>query len=236
MSLRRRASRSTGSRTWRSRPDALTGPSWSVRSLRGSVAELLAATDEPEHLGSGRRLVSCAPTDRGLVLGSSQPPPPAPPPGATVQRRRSGGGAVWIEPGGLSWFELILPRSDALWQDDLGRSFDWLGRVLARALAELGHSPTVVDGPAVPGPWGRTICFAGLGPGEVLLGGRKVVGISQRRTRHWCRFGVAVLHRDPTDDVAAAFEVSEADRRWIRDGMTTIPEAGLFDALVGNLP
>ena len=36
-------------------------------------------------------------------------------------------------------------------------------------------------------PWsrrrGRTICFAGVGPGEVLLGERKLVGIAQRRTR-----------------------------------------------------
>ena len=198
--------------------------------------DLLAATDDPEHLGSGRRLLVCTPTDRGLVLGSSQPPPSAPPVGVTVLRRRSGGGAVWIEPGGLSWFELILPRGDELWQDDLGRSFDWLGRVLAQALTDLGHAPTVVDGPAAPGPWGRMICFAGLGAGEVLLGGRKVVGMSQRRTRRWCRFGVAVLHRDTTDHYGAAFGVPPADLHTIRAGITTVPELGLVDAVVGNLP
>jgi hypothetical protein len=34
----------------------------------------------------------------------------------------------------------------------------------------------------------RQICFAGLGSGEVLLAGRKLVGISQRRTRSAARF------------------------------------------------
>ena len=37
------------------------------------------------------------------------------------------------------------------------------------------------------------MCFAGVGPGEVLVGGRKVVGISQRRTRAGARFHCAAL-------------------------------------------
>ncbi len=214
----------------------MADPSWSVRPIQGTVSDLLAASDDPQHLGAGRRLLVCTPTDRALVLGSSQPRPAAVPDGVAVHRRRSGGGAVWIEPGGLTWLELVLPGGDGLWDDDLSRSFDWLGRVMAQALADLGHAPTVVDGPAVPGPWGRTICFAGLGPGEVLVGDRKVVGMSQRRTRHWSRFGVAVLHRDVTDHYGAAFAVPDADLRTLRDGTTTVPAAGLVDAVVGNLP
>jgi lipoate-protein ligase A len=31
------------------------------------------------------------------------------------------------------------------------------------------------------------VCFAGVGPGEVLTGDRKLVGLSQRRTRHGIR-------------------------------------------------
>jgi lipoate-protein ligase A len=214
----------------------LAEPSWSVRSIRGTVAELLIATDDPEHLESGRRLLVCTPTDRALILGSSQPQPPAVPGLVAVHRRRSGGGAVWVEPGGLTWLELVLPGRDRLRSDDLSRSFDWLGRVMAQALVDLGHAPNVVDGPARPGPWGRTICFAGLGPGEVLVDERKVVGMSQRRTRRWSRFGVAVLHRDATDHYGATFAVPEGDLRTIRDGATTVPAAGLVDAVVGNLP
>ncbi|MDQ3757058.1 MAG: hypothetical protein M3394_04340, partial [Actinomycetota bacterium] len=49
----------------------------------------------------------------------------------------------------------------------------------------------------------RQVCFAGLGPGEVSVGGRKVVGIAQRRTRFGALFQCAV-HRtwDPAPLVA----------------------------------
>ena len=40
--------------------------------------------------------------------------------------------------------------------------------------------------------WCPLVCFAGVGPGEVLAGGRKLVGISQRRTRAGARFQCAV--------------------------------------------
>ncbi|MDH3295859.1 MAG: hypothetical protein OER95_16190, partial [Acidimicrobiia bacterium] len=38
-------------------------------------------------------------------------------------------------------------------------------------------------------------CFADLGHGEVLLDGRKVVGLSQRRTRHWSRLQALAIRR-----------------------------------------
>ncbi|MGH9041248.1 MAG: hypothetical protein ACRDZ3_13570, partial [Acidimicrobiia bacterium] len=48
------------------------------------------------------------------------------------------------------------------------------------------------------------VCFAGLGPGEVTdAAGRKVVGLSQRRTRGHTRFQCCVLLRwDPAAMVA----------------------------------
>lgn len=47
------------------------------------------------------------------------------------------------------------------------------------------------------------MCFAGLGPGELTAGSRKVVGIAQRRTRDHARFQCAVLHRWEPEEVAA---------------------------------
>jgi lipoate-protein ligase A len=44
-----------------------------------------------------------------------------------------------------------------------------------------------------PSRWSPLVCFAGLGPGEVLVDGRKVVGLSQRRTRAGARFHCAAL-------------------------------------------
>ena len=47
--------------------------------------------------------------------------------------------------------------------------------------------------------WGRLACFASPGPGEVLAGGRKVVGMAGRRTRHGTWFQtMAPIEWDPT--------------------------------------
>lgn len=128
-----------------------------------------------------------------LVLGSTQPDLPVRPP-VDVVRRRSGGGAVLVEPGALLWVDVAVPARDPLWEADVGRAFLWLGDVWAVALAAAGVDGAVRhDGPLVRSRWSGVACFAGLGPGEVTVGGRKVVGISQRRTRHVALFQCAAL-------------------------------------------
>jgi len=118
-----------------------------------------------------------------LVLGSTQPMIEAS--GVEVVRRRSGGGAVLVEPGGTLWVDVVVPRGDELWDDDVGRSTYWLGDAWASAV---GDDAAVHRGAMVRTPWSDRVCFAGLGPGEVTIGGAKVVGISQRRTRASARF------------------------------------------------
>jgi lipoate-protein ligase A len=54
---------------------------------------------------------------------------------------------------------------------------------------------TVHRGPQVRTAWSELVCFAGLAPGEVLVDGVKLVGISQRRTRRGARFQCAVNRR-----------------------------------------
>jgi lipoate-protein ligase A len=75
-------------------------------------------------------------------------------------------------------------------------------------LAGAGVDGAVVhDGPTRSSPWSATVCFAGLGPGEVTVGGAKVVGISQRRSRAGALFQCgALLTWDPRPlvDVLAA--------------------------------
>jgi lipoate-protein ligase A len=113
--------------------------------------------------------------------------------GVEVVRRRSGGGAVLLVPGEVAWIDVIVPAGDDLWSDDIGRAAHWLGEVWARALATCGApGGTVHRGGHVRAPWSDVVCFAGLGPGEVTIAGRKVVGISQRRTRAAARFQCAV--------------------------------------------
>jgi len=120
--------------------------------------------------------------------------------GVEVVRRRSGGAAVLLMPGGALWVDVVLPAGDPLWDDDVGRSFGWLGERWANALKACGVSGAVVhDGPLVRTEWSSVLCFAGLGPGEVTVAGRKVVGISQRRTSSGARFQCAVMVRWDVD-------------------------------------
>lgn len=135
-----------------------------------------------------------APTSSALVLGSTQPRETvAPEAGIDVVRRRSGGGAVLVEPRSQLWIDVVLPGDDRLRHDDVGRSFGWLGTVWRKTLLEFEVATTVHEGRLVSSRWSKLICFAGLGPGELLdADGRKVVGISQRRTRGWSRFQCSV--------------------------------------------
>jgi lipoate-protein ligase A len=140
-------------------------------------------------------------TRPALVLGSTQPALPHPPGAIEVVRRRSGGGAVLVEPGNVLWVDVFVPAGDPLWEVDVGRAFLWLGEAWAAALAV--HGATVHHGALCHNPWSRQVCFAGLGPGEVTVGGAKVVGMAQRRTRAGALFQCAALRAwDPAPLVA----------------------------------
>ncbi len=187
-----------------------------------------------------------------LVVGpADQPPadqPPAdrtpadqPPADRTAidrTRRRSGGGPVLLLPGCQVWLDVVIPRGDPLWHDDIGVAPLWLGRAWAAALEDLGvEHPTVHTGPMRAGP----VCFAGVGPGEVLVGGRKVVGISQRRTRAGALFQVAVLQRWAAEETAAATGVDAAAIAGGAVGIDelvgrSVPEDEIRAAFLRHLP
>jgi len=189
----------------------------------------------------------CDPTGPALVLGSAQAPDrvdraACARAGVDVVRRRSGGGAVLVVPGEVLWVDLVLPAGDPLWQDDVGRAFHWVGDAWAAALAELDVGAEVHRGALVRTPWSSEVCFAGLGPGEVTAGDRKVVGIAQRRTRTSARFQCAALGSwDPSALVALlALEpggraAAEADLAGAAAGVGVDLEA-LLTALVHHVP
>jgi len=118
--------------------------------------------------------------------------------GVEVVRRRSGGGAVLLEPGAIVWFDVVVPTAAlhaAGVGDDVAASMTWLGWHVASALADLGVPADVHRGAMSCTTWCPLICFAGMGPGEVLVEGTKLVGISQRRSRGGARFQCAVHAR-----------------------------------------
>ena len=169
---------------------------WRFLHLRGGAGEL-----HGRDLELDGRTVTVLEVDRpAVVLGSTQPEShvdraACDAMGVDLVRRRSGGGAVLLLPDRSIWVDVTITRDDPLWDDDVGRASHWLGRCWAAAVTSLGADGAAVHtGPIVETPWSRRVCFAGLGPGEVVVGGRKLVGLSQRRTRDGARFQCA-LHR-----------------------------------------
>ena len=172
-----------------------------VHRLLGSATEFHARTIPPELEAAEAWVFSIQRT--ALVLGSSQRGHVADEAstrqhGVEVVRRNSGGGAVLLVPGRSLWIDVLLPRDDPRWVDDVGLSAYWLGEVWADALREAGVEPVVHKDRLQQTQWGRLVCFGAVGPGEVTVAGRKVVGISQRRTRGGARFQCLVMdHWDP---------------------------------------
>lgn len=188
---------------------------WVVDHHRGPVGEL-HGLDVPDD-GTPRVWILEA-TGPAVVLGSTQRDDVVDGDGArdagvAVVRRRSGGGAVWVAPGDPHWVDVTVPRDHPMWTDDVGRAFLPIGRAWQRALADLGFGDTRLhEGGLECGPLGGTVCFAGRGPGEVLVGDAKVVGISQRRTRAGARFQCAVpVHWDPTPLAALLADRPDVD-------------------------
>jgi len=147
------------------------------------------------------------PTRPAIVLGSSQKENDVDHEfcaanGIDVVRRRSGGGAVYVHPVESLWIDVVVPRGDALWNDDIGKSMWWIGDWWVGLLASAGMASTKVHrGAFERNEWSGMVCFAGRGSGEVFPDGPdahgKIVGISQRRTRDYARFQcIAYFHWD----------------------------------------
>ena len=208
MSLSRDARRH-GSVNTKTEPLSTPG-GWNAYRLSGTVGELHALSPDP---GANREVWLMSPLDTALVLGSAQPEEAASSPitdSAAVVRRRSGGGAVLVAPDHSVWIDVVIGRSDPLWDDDVNRAPLWLGEAWVAALASLGITRGEVFDRYEPGLWGRLACFASRGPGEVLVGGAKAVGITQRRTRTTARFQTLLYrHWSPGELFARLAESSE---------------------------
>ena len=175
---------------------------WPIRRQSGRAEELFVTPEGPFE----RRVEVLEVDGPTVVLGSAQRLPlfdrdRATKRGVELVVRRSGGSAVWLNPSDTVWVNVLIPAGDRLWIDDSTQSFFWLGDCWRAALIRAGidsRDAVVHRAGLRKRRWSDVVCFAGLGPGEVVVDGRKVVGLSQRRTRDYALFQCAVLRRwDP---------------------------------------
>jgi len=185
---------------------------WRVEILRDEIGERVGARPVGE-----RSVVVYDVARPVLVLGSSQRDEVvdrerAAARGVEVVRRRSGGSAVLVEPGAAVWIDVTIPAGDPLWDNDVGRAFHWLGAAWAEVLDGAGVDCRWYDGPMRKTPWSASVCFAGLGPGEVTVGGRKVIGLSQRRVREAVLFQCCVARRWEPERLLDLLALSDGER------------------------
>ena len=207
---------------------------WEVEQLKGTAQQL---HDAPVSFDRRAVLVQLV-TRPALVLGSTQPIDTVDldataERGLEVARRHSGGGAVLLSPGTHVWVDVVVPAGDPLWLDDVARSSWWLGASWARAVTALSEQPASVHhGGLDDRELGRLACFAATGPGEVLVGDRKIVGISQRRTRLGARFQCVVYLQWHPDELLALLHAGSR-RGALTEALADRADAISMDALAG---
>jgi lipoate---protein ligase len=111
--------------------------------------------------------------------------------GVTVVRRQAGGTSVFASAGVLG-LDIALPSGHPLLLPDLVEGYRWLGQLWIDALAALhvdAHLVSITEARTAPPPTGaiaaglRAACFGTVSPYEVLVRGRKLVGLAQVRRR-----------------------------------------------------
>ena len=219
---------------------------WSVERRIGDAATLHAFEPPSDPQPT---LVVADLQRAALVLGSTQPVDVvdrerARERGLDVVRRRSGGSSVVLVPGAHVWIDVWVPAGDPLWVDDVAAAAVPVGEAWVAALARSGWTGlTVHRAGSESAPWSDLVCFAGRGPGEVITAdGRKLVGLSQRRTRDWIRLQCLVHRRWSAVEAVAALALGADDRAAaefaLREAVAAvgaIDESGLVAGLIAAL-
>ena len=196
-----------------------------------------AAFHAVEPTSSARQAVFFQSSQRTLVLGSSQRLDAVDMASAhqhsiAVTKRRSGGGGVLLIPDEFVWLDLIIPATDVLWEADVSRSMDWVGELWKWAV-DPWVSSSVVHRAAMQSPLGSSaVCWSTTASGELVGPHGKLVGVSQRRTKHIARLQsmchlvwrpelyAAVLPTVALDDIARVAQPVPATAAQIVERLT----------------
>lgn len=175
-------------------PQVIPAKNWVIEYLHGSAYDFI---QKGLKVPPFRLVRICRIQRPTVVLGSTQQPlvlsKSTNIADIDIVSRRSGGGAVWICPNHYIWIDVFLPSSDVLITRDISSSFFWLGTILVEVLEKIGlQKVQMYRGGFVKTPWSSVICFSSKSPGEIFVNNKKVIGISQRRTREGVLFQVGI--------------------------------------------
>ncbi|GIV96730.1 MAG: ligase [Herpetosiphonaceae bacterium] len=192
-----------------------------------------------EELGRpAMRWYSISPTT--VLLGSSQRPHELDLTACSlaniaIHRRGSGGGVV-LAGEDLLLLDLAIPREHRLYIADVTRSYSWLGDIWAATLRRLGLDSRVIpveearaDVRALD-PLLKRVCFGGLSPYEIVVAGRKVVGLAQIRRRGGALLQAGVYRHWRPQQTAAVIAAEEHERDVLAERLAA-RVAGLDDLL-----
>ena len=181
------------------RPDAQSVPDALALSLRmladGEGPALVVHRVAPPAITCGRAQMKTV--DMAAIAQS----------GLELVARGSGGGPVlWDDD--LIAIDVILPEGDPRLPTDIVAAYRWVGEAVASALTALGidGARAVPPGEARAWPTGAAggLCFGGLSPWEVVIGDRKVLGLSQVRKQAGAIIQVGVPMHLNAERLAAA--------------------------------
>lgn len=210
-----------------------SGEGWALFRQEGPAAELhdasAATLNETPVRRTARILTAAAPA---LVLGSHQDGSQfdrdaMASAGVAMARRRSGGSAVLVGPGRVVWADFVIGADDPLWDDDVGRAARWVGELWASVV---GSGAEVWPGPMRRNEWSPVVCFAGLAPGEVTVGGRKVVGVGQRRTPRAALFQTAAVVEWRPEEYLRLLRAPPAPARDLEVAAAGLGDGGRLEA------
>jgi lipoate---protein ligase len=198
---------------------------WTLVERAASPEELVLR--QPD--AGGERLASlCHPSAAAVVLGSTQRPSEINDGerrrrGYELVTRRSGGGAVVVAPRAQVWLDVFVPRADSLFEDDVGRAASWVSELWLTAIAASAHPSEPIEPirEFTPTRFSRAVCFSGLGPGEVTIAGRKVVGVSQRRGREGAWFFTMALLENLQGALSELLDLEQHDREVLAFELAT---------------
>ena len=119
--------------------------------------------------------------------------------------RQSGGGAVLVSPEDMLWVDIFIPQRSKFWIPDIAKASIGIGKIWHDALKRLDLECSLFDQKFSRSEASDLICFISRAAGELFVGNRKILGISQRRSKFGTRFQCALIINWKPEQMIAAY-------------------------------